>query len=679
MYRAVCGLEGSQKTVKNIRLTAALVFGLTACMASAQEGVIELTSFPTISVSDGRTPVTISAIVRDRSGNMVPNGTQVIFESTLGSFRESIVTTEHGLARATLLAPSVPGIAQVRASVLRFSARQSLELEFVADKSLLDSAKEYVEVNSARTLLYSINHKIIESSAEGRGVSVRYRDIHVEADDIQLHVPSYRLKARNAKVTWAGKVMEVQELVMKLNVRRGLGMATYETDTVRVVQSGPLIVPVPVKRQRLGPVELTSQGLKPFENRLERSELAFEDITSTLSSVEAKKAVAFPLRDIYFYRSNVKVSGSSVMKVPLFQLNSNAVQPIVTDQFVNVTSNQLSVNYPYFLTLKPGETSLVRLRYGSRFGSGVGASQGLMLDYEYKWNQGDKMDGGITLYGMNRSDWGASIRHFIQPNSRTSIAAQVDFPAHRSISSNFSVNQSFEGYSANLSMNLGQTLGRTEYSYRSQQVNFLLEKDPTPLGRLPFQLFFGVNATASRYTAGGYDRSQTGAGFQSRIASRPIRVDDYNTISTSYRISQLFGSGARQGIAHYGTLGISSNLGSNLGLFTTYTYTDDGFNSIALGRHQIGTEAYWSSNNLSLRGFMNKSLDINRLGAGANARWTVSDLWRVYYNYTLDRYFDGSFMDQNVILGYRLGVREIGLSYSQRTKRLGIEVLGVSF
>ncbi len=662
-------------------LRFALISGL-ACLAAAsfaQEGVIELTSFPSISVSDGRTPVTISALVRDRSGNLVPNGTQVIFESTLGSFRESVVTTENGLARATLIAPSVPGIAQVRATAVRFAARQVLELEFVADKSLLDSAKEFIEVTASKTLLYSIQHKTIEASGSERGVSVRYRDIVIKADDVQIHVPSYRIKARNAEVTWAGKVMEVQELVMKLNVRRGIGMAVYQVEGTRVVQSGPFIVPVPTKRDRLGPVELSSQGLKPFDQRLERSEFAFEDISASLSSVEAKKAVAFPQRDIYFYRSNVKVSGSSVMKVPLFQLNSNSAQPIVTDQFVNVTSTQLNVNYPYFLSLKPGETSLVRLRYGSRFGSGVGASQGLLLDYEYKWNKGDDMDGGVTFYGMNKSDWGASIRQFVQAGTRTSIAGQVDFPAHKSVNANFSVNQGFDGYSANLSMNMGQSFGSISSGYRSQQVNFIVEKDPTPLGKLPVQLFVGVNAMASRFAGGSLDRSQTAYGFQSRLASRPIRIDDFNTITGSYRINQLFGSGARQSLAHFGNVGLSSTLGPNLGLFTSYTYTDDGFNSLALGRHQLGTEAYWNSSALSLRGYMSKSMDVNRLSAGANARWAVSDLWRLYYNYTLDRYFDGSFMDQNIILGYRLGVREIGLSYSQRTKRIGIEVLGVGF
>jgi len=228
-------------------------------------------------------------------------------------------------------------------------------------------------------------------------------------------------------------------------------------------------------------------------------------------------------------------------------------------------------------------------------------------------------------------------------------------------------------------MNMGQSFGRIDSGYRSQQVNFILEKDPTPIGKLPVQLYVGVNALASRFSGGSLDRSQTAYGFQSRLATRPMKIDDFNTVTASYRINQLFGSGARQSLAHFGNVGLNSTLGPNLGLFTSYTYTDDGFNAFALGKHQIGTEAYWNSSAFSLRGFMNKSMDVNRLSAGANARWAMSDLWRLYYNYTLDRYFDGSFMDQNVILGYRLGVREIGLSYSQRTKRIGIEVLGVGF
>jgi hypothetical protein len=657
--------------------TSGILFGLALASCSlAQNGVIDLSVFPSISISDGKSPVTVTAVLRDSSGALVPNGTQVLFETNWGSFRENVVTTENGYARATLIAPDSPGIARIRASSLRFSANHAIEMEFVADRSLLNSAKEFIEVTAPKTLFYSIPEKTIEASGPGQAVQVRYRDIEIAADDIQLNVPTYELKARNAKVTYGSQSYLVQELSMKLNLRRGVGVAEYETDSVRFLQSGPWVSAYKTKRRRLGPVEISSLGLTPIQAPLGSHTFKFRDLTGSLSSVEAKKAVAYPRRDIYFYRSNVRVSGVSVMKVPLFQVNANTSNPLITDQFLNMTGTRLNVNYPHYLSLKPGETSLVRLRYGSRFGSGVGAAAGLYVDYEMKWNRGDEMEGGLTFYGLNRSDWGAGIRQSLQPDPYTTINAQVDFPAHRSLFGSLGVNRTFDGFQANLSANHGRSLGGVT-PFESQQYNLLIERDPIGLGAVPAQLFLGVSAMSSRFS-GGVTRSQSGVGWQARVASRSLRVDPSNSLTASFRVSQLAGS-QFGGLQQTGSIALSSQFGKGLGLFTTYDYVQDGFSSDFLGRHRVSTEAVATMKNLTLRGFLSKSMDINRFSGNINSRWAISGLWRAYANFSFDRYLDGSFSDRNYIISYRLGFREVGLSYNERTKRFGIEVLGASY
>ena len=60
----------------------------------------------------------------------------------------------------------------------------------------------------------------------------------------------------------------------------------------------------------------------------------------------------------------------------------------------------------------------------------------------------------------------------------------------------------------------------------------------------------------------------------------------------------------------------------------------------------------------------------------ADLGFSLSNLWRLSYTYTLDRYVGSTYVDYMVALGYRLGIREIGLTYSNRTKRLGIQILG---
>jgi hypothetical protein len=648
---------------------------LLASGAFAQDGIIELSVFPTLAVSDGRTPITVTAIVRDSSGRLVPNGTQVIFESTLGSFRESVVTTENGYARATLIAPSVPGVARIQASSIRFSAKNRLEMEFVADRSLLNSAKEFIEVIAPKSLLYSIPERTLEASGEDRGVKLVYRDIEITADDLQLDVPNYEVRARNAKVSFGKNTYEVQELAMRLNSRRGVAVAVVEVDGTRWGQAGGIILPVPVKRPRITTVEITSEGLRPVGAAIASAVFKFRDLSDTLSSVEAKKAVAYPQKDIYFYRSNVRVSGVSVMRVPLFQVSANAANPLITDQFLNVTSTQLNINYPYYLSLKPGETSLIRLRYGNRFGYSVGASAGLFMDYELKWNRGDQMEGGLTFYGLNRNDWGATVRQSLQPDSRTTVNMQLDAPAHRSLFGTFGLSRIFDGFQANLNASHGRSLLRAA-PFTTENYNLLIEKDPIKMGVLPAQLFLGINAQASRFT-GPIDRSQSGVGWQARMATRSIRLDPQNAFTASYRVSQF--TGRQEGISQSASLGVTSQLGRRLGFFTTYDFVNDRYTSDFLGMHRVSTEAVFTDQNLSIRGFFSKSLDLDRLSTSLNSRWSLSGLWRMYYNYNFDRFLDGSFSDQSFILSYRMGFREIGLSYSQRTRRIGIEILGTSF
>jgi hypothetical protein len=49
------------------------------------------------------------------------------------------------------------------------------------------------------------------------------------------------------------------------------------------------------------------------------------------------------------------------------------------------------------------------------------------------------------------------------------------------------------------------------------------------------------------------------------------------------------------------------------------------------------------------------------------------------WEYFWDDFDAQDYVDQTFILGYRLGFREIGMSYSGRTRRVGLEILGARF
>lgn len=664
------------------RSWAILVGAALSASALAQEGTIDLSAFPSIGVADGRTPITITAVVRDRGGNLVPNGTQVVFDTNLGTFKENLVTTENGYARATLVASSIPGLARIRASVLRFSASNNLEFEFVSDRAMLDSARDFIEVTAPKKLVYSVSDRIIEaSSAEDENVVVLYRDTTVRGKDVQLKVLTYDLKARNAVITIGGQDYQFEQLYYNLRSRRGFGIGRFKTRLPRIVQAGMLAAPIYEEREVFGPFSISAaEGVKLLEEVPDQRQLDFQNIVDSLSTVEARKAVAFPRKEVQFHQSNVKVGNLSIMKLPLFQVGTQTASPLITDQMFQVTNNQIALNYPYYLSLKPGETSLLRFRYGSRLGgTGLGASTGYFLDYELKWNRGDDMEGGFMLQGMNRTDWGASLRQYYQADPNTTISAQLDLPAHKSLFGNVNVNRLFDGFQANFNAMQGRSIGNQD-RFQTDQYALVVEKDPIKVKNfIPGNLYVGMSANSNGLRGEDFSRRQESLGLQARYVSRPIRFDGRNSASFSLRLAQLSGENVKEGLSQFATVTLSSNLNSNLAMQTTYDFVDDGFNSELLGMHRLTSEAYYRSGRVNFRGYLAKALDIDRMNASASFDYQFNTVWSFYYNYFMDRYLEDSFTDQTFVLGYRIGFREIGLSYSPRTKRIGIELLGTRF
>lgn len=84
------------------------------------------------------------------------------------------------------------------------------------------------------------------------------------------------------------------------------------------------------------------------------------------------------------------------------------------------------------------------------------------------------------------------------------------------------------------------------------------------------------------------------------------------------------------------------------------------------------------SGNASLSLFASKSLDLDRISYWGDAGYRFHRDWRLSASYTLDQYLGDRYRDYALMLGYRIGERELGLAWSARTKRLGVQFLGAT-
>lgn len=656
-------------------LTGLLIVTATAL---AQKASLNLTCFPALSVADGHSTVTITAEVRDLGGSFVRDGTPVVFETDKGQFRsKNVVETQNGFARAILTSPGLAGTAKVRASVFSLNASATLEVDFVNDRTLLDTAKEVVELTGKDGVTYSQSEKVLEAKGANQTAILRYRDVEIKAEDLQLKIPTYEVRARGAQLTIGKSVSQYRELYFKLNLRKGLGLIATVRQVPVFVHTGVGAYPILTEVTNLQALDVSSFGPKPHEGDLNLSSLSYLDTTASMSTVESKRAVVSPGRNVQFQKASVRIGGQTVMSLPLFQVDLNSSTPIITEQFLNVSNSSLAVNYPYYLSLKPGETSALRFRYGNRYSSGLGATGGTYLDYEYNWNRGAKMEGGLALTGLNRGDWGVNLRQFWSPDTRTSVSALVDVPAHKSLFTNLGISRRFDGFQGTFTAQHGRSLGGGD-RFQSDQLMLNLDGDPIAVGKLPLNLNLGLTAQQQSLRGDGAS-SQQGAGLQARLDSRSLLVSPRDSLSFSYTATRWLGNSVESPLTQVGSVNLTSNWIPGLYLQTTYEYGQDGFTENVLGRHRLSMDGLYAMGKFNIRSYVSKSLDVDRLSANLGLDYKLSNTWRLSTGYLLDRYLGDTFVEQTFILGYRLGFREIGLSYSTRTKRLGLELLGTRF
>lgn len=670
-------------------LGAALL--LAPVVASAQQAQIRLTNFPTMTVADGRSTVTVTAEIRDTNGRVVPDGTRVSMTSNLGSFREPVVATSGGIARAIFVAGNVPGVVTIKASTLGGEAAPStLDFELVGDRSQLNSLREYVEIEAVKGgVQYTADDRLMAASGPDGGVTLKFKEVVIVADDVQYDIKMNAVRARRATLKIGrAEPRKFDELWLQLNNRRGYGLATYRAAKTFPVFTGAGFVPMsldddgkpvpPVEVERYGSVEVIGSNVRPASIPVGSTMFKWVDLSDSTSSVTAKRATVFPRRGIQFQRAEVFVGAAKVVKVPLFELSFNGVNstPLLTEQFLNMRDNQLAVNYPYYVSLKPGGTSLFRLRTGDAFGRGVGASSGVFLDFEHNWNRGDQMEGGLAFRGIGRSDWSVGLRQYYRPDERTTLYGSVDSPGGQSLLGSLGLTRQMNGFQLALSGSASSQLRGIRYT--AQEWSFVAERDPIKFKKTPFNLYLGFTALENRNSLVG--NSQSGYGAYGRLQSESIRLDDRSSLTSTFTVRQLAGGqNAGGGLALLANATLSRQFSPNVNAVVGYDFTRDGYADQFQGQHRLSLTANARAGAFTIMLSGARSLDIVRESLYADVGMKLSNQWRLGSQYTLERFAGTQFLDYNFVIGYRMGWKEIGLTWSYRTKRLGVQVLNVSF
>ncbi len=670
-----------------------LLLVVARCFGSPNNGIIQLTSFPTAAVADGRTIVTIEADVRDSNGRPVPDGTPVMMSTDLGSFQNPLVTTQNGVAHAKLVASSLAGMAKINASVLLYGATATLDYSFVSDASMLSKAKEYIEVDGDKIATYSYDQKLIQASGMKKNEYLRYRDIEVRADVIELKVDSYEVLAKNGVLKIGKGERKFGNLYFILNQREGYATTTFKRKQEAVAPNGRFMKFVQTDQEQdtygvahLKGVDATAPGtiIDPGIFRI--------DQLATSTTITAKKITAFPKKKLLFESAQIFMGTSRVMRVPFYEVDLVGSQQLFSDNIFNINNSQLSLDYPYYLTLKPGITQLLSLQTGATNSSGTVSDRGLFLDYDYKWDKGDAMQGGIGVQGIGRGDWGLTGNQSWHFNNGGSLSTMLELPSHNSYYGSLSASQPLRGYQASVDASVGNTLTGTPFS--SENYTATLEKNPFRISNIPANFYAGLEAyTDDSQSVGWFSDpsnelapllqqkvadSQTAVGPRLRAQSNEFNVGSHTTLDASFSLAKLYGHNTLDGLTYNGLLTLNTSFAKNVTTLLSYAYTEDGLDSSLLGRQQLSLQSSFRPGKFRFDFLGIQGLDADRNSYQVQASYQFTRLWRFGYAYQQDRYFGANYSDFDFVLGYRIGYKEFGLVFDQKLRRLGFQLLGTT-
>ncbi|MGC8784646.1 MAG: invasin domain 3-containing protein [Armatimonadota bacterium] len=619
---------------------------------------IKLSASPSVMLSDGKSVALLSAEVRDDKGNLVPDGTQVQFSTSSGVLRDAVVGTSAGIARTQLTSATLPGVATITATIPGASAFEEIRVTFTDDPEMLRQRVNTYLFTSSQYLAYSVDWRTVEAVSSEQKAEVVIGNLRLQARSYQYRLDDDLLVAEGAILT-RGKRTLVAERV-RYSPRRDEGQAVIvENGQIReVVFKGAFWEQEPVVISRADAYTYTD---------LSTSELLFV----------AESAVLLPGERIQFRHAKMYVAGQKLLTMPMYDLSFRSGEAL-GQQIVGVNSGGLTLDLPFYYMVSPQAVGALRLRHAQRVGRAVYAIRpGWSLDLEHTYSRPGIMEGAFALTSLTRGDWGLrwSHAHWFSQNASTHF--YVDVPAHRNLYINSGLSYGFGQGRIGLNLSGGQNLSGTRY--RDLRSDLYVESNPLKLGSLLKMTL--ATTFSSRVSEFADQRVRTdGAGLRSRLYTIPLRLAGF-TVNSSLMASYLWGNSQTTGSSLLATISASRGLWDGALLSLTYDYTHDRLVQVTgYGRHRLSGMFAWSVGqrlNASLVG--TRVLDSDSLTLFADASYRFSSLWRVGANLSYSRFQGTRYNDVEISLGYRIGIRELLLTWSSLTHRWQIDLIAAGF
>ena len=335
--------------------------------------------------------IMISVTVRDSSGRPVEDGTQVFFNTTLGTL-PTVAYTQGGRVSVLMGNTTGPGFAVVTVTVN--NARQTLQIEYLGQGSKLSAQPKRISYRiKARQIYFSADQRIFDLKDQAQVIAPSYT---VTADAMQLNIDTGVLSAQqNITITANKKVVTARNLRMTLAGNAG-NIITADPDiTYKTFTLPALEVKVDESTHNIDFVPLNPLPTKTW--------------------ILCHEALFFPADQVQFYQPRFYLNNFDhcLYSLPYHVLNMRTQSAgTFFNSDVSITSDAgLNVDFPIFYAANNTHVGSIHLREVAQGSSNYSGAAGAEVSLEEDYRVGDDGDGSLFLDDLARPTRSLSWNH----------------------------------------------------------------------------------------------------------------------------------------------------------------------------------------------------------------------------------------------------------------------------
>ena len=657
------------KMARILLVAAAAVLFSAVSQAAHAVSTVQLRCMRPVILADGKQSTDISAIVRDSSGRQIAGNVLVQFSTTAGILSQLQVYTDFsGTARVRLTSSALPGVARVSAFTAG-GTPDTIDVEFTDDPQATFAGNNYMLFTAKTYLAYAATERVIEGEGLNGGAHLSFRNFEVTADRLQFRCDDGILRAiGNIDVKRGAHKLRASRLYYSLISNEGYAVTREEGSTPKTVH-------------------LSGEAMRQEDSKLPMaySYMAMPALNVKLI-ISAVSITYFPNDKLQFKKPRFFQDQAQIMAMAYYEIPLHSDQ-LFTDQFFSVGSSGFGLELPYYYSLTPTGSGVATLRHQQSVGRGyISYNPGWAIDVvqSYNSNNDHKYEGAYGFTGLTRKDWDFRWNHNMELDSHTQTSFDFETPSHNSIFGSTNISQQFNILRWGANISGGQTF-LSDHT-QSTRADVYLETQPRTLLGLKSMLYtvgttFLSAHSQSANTALVPTGSETRQGINFHAFSRPIPVDKHTQFTSSFSVGNTWAGHEGSGVTSQATLALDHTFNKAGTLNFSYDLMiQPGSFYDTQGKHRISSSYNFSQNkNFSVSVFGSAYVDTTDRSLMADMTYKLDKNWRLMGAATLQKYNALTYTDFELMIGRRLGAREMQLAYSTYLKRISVDYTATRF